>query len=126
MNMLQNGIGWLESALMANASVIVTYHRGNDSVSVNAVEGTTRTEESFDGAVSVRSKVLDFIIDSTLIDFGNGPTAPRVADRIRKTVSGEVLEFAVVELAGGSVTSPLDGRSKLIRVHTKFTGVVEE
>lgn len=120
MTFLSDGIDWIDSMRKSHFSVQVDYVRGTKHATILATFGSTDTEETEDGEVVVQSKATDFIFTADDLNFGGGPDDPAIGDHIKYVSSGTEFDYIVVELAGSGHFRPLDGRSSMIRVHTKL------
>jgi len=116
-NLLDTGAEWLSDMLHEHASETVTYQRGNDSVSVTAVIGTSYETEVDTYGIVIQVRHCDFLIQKSSLNFGAGVFEPQPGDRIERA-SGEVWQ---VQPAGGDrgyreTSHALDAEW---RVHTK-------
>ena len=68
--------------LDAEAGVTITYRRGVSEISITAVRGTTAFPVENSEGARIRRSHGDYLIRSTLLDFGSGPVEPRAGDVI--------------------------------------------
>ena len=112
MNMLNNGLKFLENTLAAKCSDPVEYRQGAEAANaktVNAVFGKTDTETD-GGSFSVQSFVWDFLIKADDLEF-----TPAVADTI--IVNGAT--FEVMNLGGEGCWRYTSPTRTTYRIHTR-------
>lgn len=130
MSMLSDALAWLNGQLASNASATVTYHRGAESVSVDAVVQRPAIPASNAGGAPVDPAKAERDFNVVLADLEDvlGTTWPAVGDYFVETVDGYPRIFKVTPpAAGGPWWDWQDGwrgTGCRIVIHTKQTGSV--
>jgi len=97
-DLLTEGLEWLDDELFAHAARPVTYRRGTDSVTVEALIGKLATETLDVEEAQLAYTGRRFLIHHAELDFGMGPITPQRGDQIRlPTPDGKT---AVYEVTG--------------------------
>lgn len=118
-DMLQTGSAWLEAQRHAHVSHAVTYHRGEDSVELNATVGMTQFEvEREHGIETWESR--DFLIRTEDLVLAGELVEPAAGDRIRETVVDRVQVYEVMAPGDESPWRYSDQWRRTLRVHTKL------
>lgn len=107
-------------ALLAEAfGVPVSYRRGEDSVELVAVVGSTRFEaEQEDGRI-LESESRDYLVAPGDLVLDGQPVEPRRGDRIVETIGGQPCLFEVAAPAGEPIWQWIDPARIQMRIHTK-------
>lgn len=121
-NLLQESAAWLGGVLKAHVSESVSYHRGDQQVSLTVTVG--RSEFVISDAFGTRTEHsdVDFILgDATELCLDMGVTLPERGDRIKRT-QGSVVQVYEVMAPGDNQVYKLDPTETILRIHTKRTG----
>jgi len=120
MNMLSNGVAWLNRQRVAHLSQLVVYQRGGDSVELAATLGATTVDVTDDTGATVRSPQTDFIVSADSLALGGVLVVPRIGDRIHvATDAGKTLIYEVLSLPDGRHYRPCDLGGRMLRIHAK-------
>lgn len=117
-NMLADGTRWMRGVLKEHAGQTVTYRRDVLEVSVTATVGTTRATAGAGDDITVDSKIRDYMIEASDIDFGDGPVKPVSGDEIEES-DGRV--FKVLPVGGEPCYRDSDHAGFTLRIHTKLS-----
>ena len=117
-DLLQTGGEWLQAQRHAQLSHAVSYHRGGESVELDATVGQTifEVEREF-GLERVESR--DFLIRAADLLIGAAVVEPQAGDRIKETVGADVLVFEVIAPGAEPPWRYSDPGRKTLRIHTK-------
>lgn len=118
-DVLEQGVSWLDGVRQTHMSRPVTYQRGVDSVDLAATLGTTTYEVADDAGVIVQAKATDFIVSAEALVLGASVTKPQIGDRIRVPSGTKVLVFEVLDLGGAGHYRPSDPHGRMVRIHAK-------
>ena len=122
-DLLQQASDWLQDQRVQYASRPVTYHRGADSVEVQATVGETvfRINDAY--GAEIRHVRRDYLILTGDLVLGGQATLPQRGDRIREQADGVTY---VHEVMGPGGNEPpwrySDPYRKTLRIHTKQVG----
>ena len=114
-NMLEDAADALVESLTAYASVSVTYSRGVQSVTFDAVPGSALLSITDTDAERIVHTDRTYFFDPALLILGASVVKPQRGDRI--TEGSELYE--VLAFPGESVWKHEDQYGRLIQVHTK-------
>jgi len=135
MNMLSNGMAWLNRQRVAHLSQPVIYQRGGESVELAATLGATTVDVTDDTGATVRSPQTDFIVSADALVLDGVTIVPKVGDRIfvtrapddDGTMSGvKTLVYEVLSLPDGRHCRPCDPGGRMLRIHAKQVDEVFE
>lgn len=113
MNLLNNGLDWLEQRLSNFCSSPVEYRREIQILTVNAVFGKTDYEADDGNGISVGSFIWDFLIGASVLGF-----EPKAGDLI--VVNGRFYE--VMNVAGQGCWRWTGPNHNTYRIHTRDIG----
>ena len=105
-------------------SSAVTYHRGAQSVAIQAAIGRSDHQymDNTGGAIAVESR--DFIVTAADLIIGSVVVEPIVGDRIKQTIGSAVRVYAVAPpYQGERHFRPADQYGLSLRIHTKEVAV---
>ena len=123
-DMLQRGAEWLGEKLLAHASHMVTYVRGEERLTLSATFGRTALGSAEDLGLRVGYLDRDFLIESGHLILGGLHALPTDGDRIEELVEGKKLVFEVMTPEGGERPfSYSDATWSRMRIHTKLVGI---
>ena len=119
-DLLEQGAAWLDAQRVKFASQTVTYHRGEDSVEVQATVGRKSYQVEGGYGALVWADSTDFIVSAADLVLGGETVLPERGDRIRVT-DGEAVHVYEVMSPGGEMShyEPSDPYRKAWRIHTK-------
>lgn len=122
-DMLQSGLGWLKDQLQEHVSRSVTYHRGNDQVSVQATLGRSllKLDDGY-GGIRMEWTDRDFLIPASALILGSTATIPERGDRIHELNETSTSMFEVMAYGGEPPWRYCDPHQHMLRIHTKFIG----
>lgn len=120
-NVMKAGAEWLAGQLKDHASETVTYKRGNDSFSVQAVVAETMAETVIGDEVLVQIKLRDFIIQVADLVLLGSPISPEQNDQIIQTVGSQTVTYSVFKMPGEKQAREWDRFGNSYRIHTKET-----
>ena len=113
MNMLNDGLTWLEKQLMLNCSGQVEYVRdGLEAILTDAVFGKTEFEVTGEDGFASGAFVWDFLIDAEVLAL-----EPRTGDIIN--LGGK--EYELMKLPGEGCWRWTGPNRRTYRIHTKET-----
>jgi len=118
-DLLEQGVSWLDGMRQTHLSRTVTYQRGVDSVDLAATLGSTTYEVADEAGVIVQAKATDFIASAEALVLSGAVTRPQVGDRIRVPSGTKVLVFEVLDLGGTGHYRPSDPHGRMLRIHAK-------
>ena len=119
------GSDWLDGQNLAHRSMLVGYHRGNDSAQVHAVIGKS-VFEIFDAyGVMERVESRDYLVPAAELVLGGETTLPARGDRIKETDGEKVFVYEVMAPGSEPHFQFSDPYRKTLRIHTKFIGMEE-
>lgn len=119
-DLLEQGVDWLDGVRSTHLSRLVTYQRGGESIEIAATLGATTLEVADDAGVSMRSPQTDFILSAAALVMGGIVTMPLVGDRISMASGGKTLVYEVLALPDGRHYRPCDGGRRMLRIHAKL------
>lgn len=118
MGAFANVIGQALNSVRSIAGESVVYWRGTQSVSLQAVPGSSTFETTSVTEMPVLYASRDWIFQADELVLGGVPTTPKRGDLVKQTVGDKTTTFEVLS-DGSQVFRYCDvGRSR-IRVHTK-------
>lgn len=102
----------------------VTYARGSYTLTVDATLGSTSVETDGVDALSVRSRIADFlIVAADLVDVNGAILTPRLGDEIRTTLEGVLCTYRTKAIIEEQVCWKWsDVYHKCRRIHTVMIG----
>ena len=114
MDLLKNGLEFLESRRRAFMATLVTYRVGAESVDVYATFGKTDFEISDESGFKVGGHLTDFIISTSELQIGGSPVEPKPGDQI-------VTDHGIYEVMylGDACWRYCDPHELSMRIHTK-------
>jgi len=119
MNRMQKNLANHYRRLFASAAVSITYARGGQAMSLEAVQGQTPVHvEDSDGQL-VRSKRSDWIIRAADLILGDENITPMVSDTIRVDVNKQTATYEVQRIAGEDCYYECDDLGTYLRIHTR-------
>jgi hypothetical protein len=123
-DLLEAGQQWLAEQLQEHASHSVVYHRGADSIAVQATIGRTllKLNDSY-GGVRMQWTDRDFLIQAADLVLNGSTLTPERGDRITETVGLNMSVFEVMAYGGEPPWRYSDPFGKLLRIHAKFIGI---
>lgn len=122
-DLIDSGASWLAGVQKAHAAVTVAYHRGSESVAVDATRGSTEFEVNDDRGHMTRVESHDWMIDAVDLVLDGEQIEPDRGDTIRLILGGETHLYQVSAFAvGGVVWSWWDRGRRRYRIHTKYVG----
>lgn len=119
--MIRSGLKWLRDKTSSIDGVVVLYARpGADPIEITAVLGQ-QAEDLVDaeGGVSVRVRIVDFIVDPAALVIDGNQTLPARGDQIVFEEDGVTRRFNVVPYAGEPEWRDADPYRTRIRIHTQ-------
>ncbi|MFA5291945.1 MAG: hypothetical protein WC496_02810 [Phycisphaerae bacterium] len=119
-NLLETGSDYLQAQLKQFASSEVAYRRGQDSVVVKAIIGSTKVEVDDGGGAKIKTDIIDFLISTADLVLNGSAITPQHGDKIELGSC----EYEVLFLAGDGCWRFSDAFGKTMRIHTKRTGDV--
>jgi hypothetical protein len=124
-DLLQDGQSWLADQLKEHASRQVVYQRGAAQVSVQATIGRTllKLDDGY-GGVRMEWTDRDYLIQATDLVLSALQIVPERGDRVLDTVAAVTSIYEVMAFGGEPPWRFSDPFGKLLRIHTKFMGVV--
>ena len=118
-DLLEQSAAWLEEQRVQHMSQPVTYHRGVDSVGVQATIG--RTVFEVDDGTGFREKIesRDFLILAEDLIINGQVAVPQRGDRIKETQGNTVYVYEVLAPGEEPHYRFSDLYRKTLRIHTK-------
>jgi hypothetical protein len=101
----------------------ITYRRGNETVDLIAVPGTSEAEALGDDQLVVNVELKDWLVLASELQFGTGqsarPITPQIGDRIELTNNGRIEAYRV---SHPNTSAPpfkrRDARGLMLRIHS--------
>lgn len=121
-DILQDGVAWLDGIRQSHLASPVTYHRGAESIDTVATLGSTTFEVATEDGLTIQARSTDFLITSSVLVFGGFLTEPKIGDQIRMTVGTRILVFEVLDLGGTGHFRRSDPAGIVLRIHAKQIG----
>ena len=123
-DLLEAGQQWLADQLQEHASRSVVYHRGTQSVAVQATIGRTllKLDDGY-GGVRMQWTDRDFLIPAADLVLNGSTITPQGGDRITETAGLNTSTFEVMAYGSEPPWRYSDPFGKLLRIHTKFIGI---
>jgi hypothetical protein len=118
-DLLDQGSAFLDDQRHRHMSRPVVYRRGAEEKEVQATIGRTEFEQADDAGLIHRTESRDFLIRTTDLDLGAGPTLPRAGDRVREMVGTQVFVYEVNAPGGQPPFRYSDPYRRVLRIHTK-------
>lgn len=121
-DLLKQGSDWLVDQMKANASSLVTYRRGSDSVAVQATIGRTVFELDQPLAeigIAQRLESRDYLIQAADLVLAGEQTLPERGDQVEEVLAGTTLTYEVMAPRGEPHWRYSDDHRRLLRIHTK-------
>ena len=124
-DLLQTGQAWLADQLKEHASRLVLYQRDAAQVGVQATIGRTmlKLDDGY-GGVRMEWTDRDYLIQAADLVLASTQITPERGDRVLDTVGLITSIYEVMAYAGEPPWRFSDPFGKLLRIHTKFVGVV--
>ena len=119
-DLLEQGSTWLEEQRVQHMSQSVTYHRGVDSVAVQATIGRTVFEVDDGTGILEKIESRDFLIQTTDLVLAGQATLPQRGDRIKETQGDKVYVYEVLAPGKEPHYRFSDPYRKTLRIHTKL------
>ena len=118
-DLLETGLGWLEDQRHHHRTIAVTYHRGADSVAVQATIG--RTVFEVDDGMGILEKIesRDFLILTADLILAGQASLPERGDRIKETSGDKVYVYEVLAPGKEPHYRFSDPYRKTLRIHSK-------
>ena len=113
-NLLKNGVEFLAKTLKANASEIVCYKRGANSVTIQASFGKTNYQIEDESGFKIGGQITDFLFEAADLIIDGLLTVPKTGDRIE--IEGRTYEALFINDGCWRYSDPYH---KIIRFHTK-------
>ncbi len=119
-DLLGQGVTWLNGVRHAHMTRTVTYVRGVDSVSLSATIGKTEFEQVDESGMVQRIESRDYIIRAADLVLASAVTLPRAGDLIRETDGAQTFVYEVMA-PGGEPPWRYNGvhNRGTLRIHTK-------
>lgn len=121
---LTAGMIWLNTIRGTKLSESVDYDTNSQTITINALRGSSTYDSAEAGGVVAEARSTDFIVSAADLVFALGARLPQEGDKIRVTVGGVVSTFEVLASPGGTHYKPLDGTGLMLRIHTRLIDVV--
>ena len=121
--MFKRAMAWLEEQRVQYMSEAVTYHRGADSVEVQATIGKTDFEVDNGTGILQRIESRDFLILAADLILAGQEIEPQRGDRIRETCRDKVYVYEVLAPENEDCWRHSDTFKKTLRIHTKQVDV---
>lgn len=123
-NRMQRALDRISARLFEAAPVAITYTRGANSASINAVLGNQLLRVTDrQGNTKVERTDRDFIIAEEDLVLGGGETTPQRGDRINVIIEIDTETYEVMAPLGEAPWRYADPYHTLFRVHTKYIGI---
>lgn len=124
-DLLQTGQAWLADQLKEHASRLVLYQRDAAQVGVQATIGRTllKLDDGY-GGVRMEWTDRDYLIQAADLVLASTQITPQRGDRVLDTVGLITSIYEVMAYGGEPPWRFSDPFGKLLRIHTKFVGVV--
>ena len=122
-DLLQTGSDWLEDMRAEHATRSVTYHRGADSVQVQATVGKTIFE--IDNGYGILEKVesRDYLILTVDLVLNGQEILPQRGDQVKETDGSKTYTYEVMAPGKEPHYRFSDPYRKTLRIHTKQVDV---
>jgi len=117
-----NAIGHALDTVRGVAGVQVTYHRGEDSVTIQqAVRGSSQYEADDGRGLVTEVQVEDFLIPAAGLVLGGLATEPEDGDRIEQVVGAKRLTYEVMAPSSAETAWRYSDTTRTtLRIHTKL------
>ena len=124
-DLLEQGSAWLDQQRVQHMSRSVTYHRGENSVEVQATIGKWTFE--IDDGMGVLEKIesRDFLILTADLVLAGEVIEPQRGDRIKEPSGDKVYVYEVLAPGKEDCWQYSDLYRKTLRIHTKQVDVEE-
>lgn len=125
MDLLAEGLAWLEDQRTKYLTRTVTYCRGASSVELPATVGSTEfeaTPPSDEAGAVVKIEARDYLVLAEHLVLGGQPVLPAAGDQVRETEGAQTYVYEVLAPQGQPVWRYSDACRRTLRIHTKLTG----
>ncbi len=120
-NLLAQGEAWLGEQRHDQLSSPVTYHRGPESVSLQATAGRSEFDQQEEDGSLTRIEMQDFIVRAADLVIQGAVVEPKRGDLVKRTIGTKVHTFTVASI-GVEPPFRYTGPERVdIRIHTKHT-----
>jgi len=121
-DLLEQGLTFLDAKRHAHMTRTVVYERGASSVEVQATLGQTTFEQSDDFGIVQKIESRDFLIRTADLVLDGKTTLPKAGDRIRDTSADQIFVYEVMAPGNEPPFRFSDPYRKALRIHTKHIG----
>ena len=118
-DLLEQGSAWLEQQRVEHMSKTVSYHRGADSVEVQATIGRTVFEIDDGSGILERIESRDFLVLAADLVLAGVVTLPQRCDRIKEISGDKGYVYEVLAPGKEPHYRFSDPYRKTLRIHTK-------
>ncbi|NIA06916.1 MAG: hypothetical protein GWP14_04625 [Actinobacteria bacterium] len=118
-DMMETGMAWLEDQRHQHRTKAVTYHRGSESVEVQATIGKWTFEVDDGMGILERIESRDFLILTVDLVLAGQATEPQRGDRIKETSGNKVYVYEVLAPGKEDCWRFSDPYRKTLRIHSK-------
>ena len=123
MNSFQSAIADSIDAIRDIAAVDVTYHRGDDWLTLSAVPGESRFTLTDNRGRILKAQTRDYLIKATDLIIDGAIVEPQRGDQIKEDRDRDIAVYEVMRPdAGNEVWRYSDAGRTTIRIHTRLTG----
>jgi len=119
MDLLDQGLAWLEDRRHEHLTRPVVYERDGDSVELAATIGRTLFEQTDEYGIVHRIESRDFLVRAADLVLAGQPTLPQAGDRIRESDGGVTHVYEVMAPGTEPPWRYSDVYRRTLRIHTK-------
>lgn len=117
MNMLRDATEWVSQQMLVHCSQEITYSRGSDSVTLDAVIGRTTHAVTDDYGAAVITETKDFIVAVADFLFDGSAVTPERGDTITEVDGSTTHTYKVSAPSGEPHYRYSDPDRTMIRIH---------
>ena len=122
MDILEEGVRWLEFQRVQFMTRRIVYQRATASVEVNATVGKTIFQVDNGLGVRERFEARDYLVAAATLILGGNPSLPKRGDHIRETQGPTVFIYEVLAPGKEPEWRYSDAYRQTLRIHTKLVG----
>ena len=123
MDMISQGLAWLDAQRVKFLSRMVVYQRGSESLELAATIGRTEFEQADEYGIVHKTQSRDFLVSAADLVIAGATVLPKSGDRVRETTGGQTFVYEVLAQNQTGERPPWrysDPQRRTLRIHTKL------
>ena len=123
MDMISQGLAWLDAQRVKFLSRMVVYQRGSESLELAATIGRTEFEQADEYGIVHKTQSRDFLVSAADLVIAGATVLPKSGDRVRETTGGQTFVYEVLAQNQTGERQPWrysDPQRRTLRIHTKL------